>query len=83
MKNWTVAKRLIVGFGAVTAVTVMLGSFAAVRLAPITTVATGIKNDAVPGVSLFGEIRANALTSEALTLEEIFVTTLQPRGAMA
>src|SRR4051812_32681690 len=69
MKNWTIARRLTVGFGAVATVAVLLGAVAFARLVPIRATAVKIKEDAVPGVALFGRITQNALTTQALSLE--------------
>ncbi|MGC4081241.1 MAG: methyl-accepting chemotaxis protein [Vicinamibacterales bacterium] len=69
MKNWTIARRLTLGFGAVAAVAVLLGVFAFVRLVPIKDTALSIKQDAVPGVALFGDITQNGLANEVLALQ--------------
>ena len=69
MKDWTIARRLTIGFGAVATVAAALGVFAFIRLVPIKSTALSIKLDAVPGVSTFGDITQNALTTEALSLE--------------
>jgi methyl-accepting chemotaxis protein len=69
MKNWTIAKRLIAGFGLVISIAVALGAFAVVRLISIDADASSIKVDAVPGVILFGQIAAAARDGEALSLQ--------------
>jgi len=69
MKNWTIAKRLIVGFGIVVTIALMLGVFAIFRLSSINTAAVDIKQDSVPGVVLFDEIAAGVRDNEVLCLQ--------------
>jgi methyl-accepting chemotaxis protein len=69
MKSWTIAKRLIVGFGLVVSIAVALGVFAVVRLMNIDADAASIKADSVPGVILFGQIASSARDGEALSLQ--------------
>ncbi len=68
MKHWTIAKRLIVGFGVVVSIALALGVFATLRLSAIDRIARSIERDAVPGVAIFGEIAASARDSETLSL---------------
>jgi len=69
MKNWTIAKRLIVGFGLVTAITAGLGAFASSRLQAIDTWSKRITEDALPGLSAFGSIRYHNVSILALVIE--------------
>jgi hypothetical protein len=71
MTNWTIAKRLVVGFGLVTAVTAALGVFAGSRLYAVDGWSTKITQDALPGVALFGRIHAINLRNLALVKEYI------------
>jgi methyl-accepting chemotaxis protein len=50
VKNWTIGKRLISGFGVVLAITTALGGFAAVRMTTLRDRAASITEDALPGI---------------------------------
>jgi methyl-accepting chemotaxis protein len=66
MQNWTIAKRLTIGFGVVLLITGALGGFAITRLIAINHVAVSIKDEAVPGVVLFGEIESELREAESV-----------------
>jgi hypothetical protein len=66
MNQWTIRKRLTAGFGTVVVIAAMLGGFAYVRLTAINHLAASIKDEAVPGVVLFGEI--DSLTRESMSV---------------
>jgi hypothetical protein len=69
MKNWTIAKRLIVGFGLATTITAGLGAFAGTRLYAVDTWSKRITQDALPGVALIGGIRYHNVMNLALVME--------------
>src|SRR5262245_29501411 len=69
MRDWTIAKRLVVGFGLVTVITAGLGVFAGSRLYAVDAWSKKITGDALPGVALFGDIRAKGLENLSLVME--------------
>jgi methyl-accepting chemotaxis protein len=71
MKNWSVATRLIVGFGLATAITAALGAIAANQLYAVEARSKRITEDALPGVALVGRIRSINLHNLALLMEYV------------
>src|SRR5262245_58904463 len=69
MKNWTFAKRLIVGFGLATTITAGLGLFAGSRLYAVDGWSKKITQDALPGVAAIGAIRYHNVSNLALVME--------------
>ncbi|HXT68877.1 MAG TPA: methyl-accepting chemotaxis protein [Vicinamibacterales bacterium] len=61
MQRWTIAKRLVVGFGLVLAVVASLGTYAVLRLTVIDGLAENIAKDGVPGTIGFAHVSENAL----------------------
>jgi methyl-accepting chemotaxis protein len=59
MKQWTVGKRITLGFAAVILIAVALGAFAYIRLAAISDHATHIANESTPTLQLCAELEAN------------------------
>src|SRR5262245_22872814 len=71
MKNSTIGRRLLTGFGLVVTITAAMGLFGTIRLATVQGLAERITNDALPGVFLFGEIQGMARENLGLTIEYI------------
>jgi len=69
MTHWTIGKRLAVGFGLATAITMALGVFAGTRLWAVDTWSKLITEDALPGVTSFGGIRYHNVMNVALVME--------------
>ena len=59
MNNWTVGTRIRAGFGAVIAITVIVGIFAYVKIGRIDSNSTAISGDALPSVYYVGQIHSN------------------------
>jgi hypothetical protein len=74
MSNWTIGKRLVVGFGAVLAITLALGAFAYVRVTQIAASSNVILTDSLPGVYNIGQIQAGAKDNLDLTLRHILAS---------
>jgi methyl-accepting chemotaxis protein len=68
MKNWTIGKRLVVGFTAVLAITLGLGIFASVKLRSIKRLSDAITSDALPGVVHLGVVASNVRENYGQTL---------------
>ena len=51
MRNWTIGRRLALGFGLATVITTALGVFAGTRLLAVDAWSQKITQDALPGVT--------------------------------
>jgi methyl-accepting chemotaxis protein len=71
MSNWTIGKRLIVGLGAIIAVTVALGAFAFYEVSKISGYAKVITADSLPGVYNIGRMQVLAQKNYSLTLNHL------------
>jgi methyl-accepting chemotaxis protein len=68
MRSWTIGKRLTIGFAMVLAVCVALGGYTVIRLSEIERLALGIRDEAVPGLAAFTDIRGIALSNASTVL---------------
>ena len=71
MKNWTIGKRLTLGFAAVVLITVCVSIYAFTRLEAIQSQAIALANDSLPGAVLMGQIAALSEREVALVLQHI------------
>ena len=71
MKNWTIGKRLTLGFAGVVLITVCVSIYAFTRLETIQSQAAALANDSLPGAVLMGQIAALSEREVALVLEHI------------
>jgi methyl-accepting chemotaxis protein WspA len=71
MKNWTIGKRLTLGFAGVVLITVCVSIYAFTRLEAIQSQAAALANDSFPGAVLMGQIAALSEREVALVLEHI------------
>ena len=71
MKNWSIATRLIVGFGLATTITGALGAFAGSQLYAVDARSKRITEDALPGVALVARMRSINLHNLALVMEYV------------
>jgi methyl-accepting chemotaxis protein WspA len=71
MKNWTIGKRLSLGFAGVISITLCVSIYAFTRLEAIQNQATALANDSLPGAVLMGQIAALAEREVALVLQHI------------
>jgi methyl-accepting chemotaxis protein len=62
MKNWTIGKRIIVGFASVILITAILGIFAYTRVATIRQQSDIIENQSIPTIQACTTIRGNLKT---------------------
>ncbi len=70
-KNWTIGKRLTLGFAGVILITLCVSIYAFTRLEAIQSQATALANDSLPGVVLMGQIAALGEREVALVLQHI------------
>jgi len=71
MKNWTIGKRIIVGYVAVLLATLVIGAFALTRLVVIKNHSDSLTSDDLPGVLVLSRIQANTINNKALILRHI------------
>jgi methyl-accepting chemotaxis protein len=71
MSNWTIGKRLTIGFAAVVILASGIGAFTLVKLATVRTSATAIAADALPGVVDMGRLYEASLKEYAATLRSV------------
>jgi methyl-accepting chemotaxis protein len=71
MRQWTIGRRLVVGFAAVLIIVVAMGTFGIVRLLTIRADAQRVVNDSLPGTAQSGEIAALVRDNYAHTLKYI------------
>jgi len=74
MKNWTIGKRIIVGYVAVLLATLAIGAFALTRLVVIKGHSDSLTSDDLPGVIILSKIQAIALENKALLLRHNLCT---------
>jgi methyl-accepting chemotaxis protein WspA len=71
MKNWTIGKRLTLGFAGVVLITACVSIYAFTRLEAIQSQAAALANDSLPGAILMGQIAALSEREVALVLQHI------------
>jgi methyl-accepting chemotaxis protein WspA len=71
MKNWSIGKRLIIGFAGVILVTLCVSVYALVRLQSIQNQAATLVSDSLPGALAMGQIAAVGEREVSLVLEHI------------
>jgi len=74
MKNWTIGKRIIIGYVAVLIATLAIGVFALTRLVVIKGHSDSLTTDSLPGVIVLARIQANTLDNKALILRHNLAT---------
>jgi methyl-accepting chemotaxis protein len=75
MRNWTIGRRIVVGFSIVTAIVLLLGVFAYDKLITISSEITTIATDSLPGLSISAQIEAEAHRRFELVLEHVIAST--------
>src|ERR1700720_4058437 len=71
MKNWTIGKRLTLGFAGVVLITLCVSIYAFTRLEAIQNQAAALANDSLPGAVLMGQIAALSEREVGLVLRHI------------
>ena len=77
MNNWKIGTRIAAGFAAVIAIAMVLGIFAYTRVGSISKSSNDVTANALPSVSLMGQVRANTEQSMRLTLQHVIATDKQ------
>ncbi len=77
MKNWTIGKRLTLGFAGVILITLCVSIYAFTRLEAIQTQAASLAGDSLPGAVLMGQIAALSEREVALVLHHIVAKDVQ------
>jgi methyl-accepting chemotaxis protein WspA len=71
MKNWTIGKRLTLGFAGVILITLCLSVYTFTRLESIQSQASSLGKDSVPGAVIMGQIAAASEREVALVLKHL------------
>src|ERR1700737_2404144 len=71
MKNWTIGKRLTLGFAGVVLITLCVSIYAFMRLEAIQNQAAALANDSLPGAVLIGQIAALSEREVGLAMQHI------------
>ncbi|MGE3276936.1 MAG: methyl-accepting chemotaxis protein [Vicinamibacterales bacterium] len=74
MRNWTISRRLVVGFGLVVITVVALGAYGVAELRVIQAASNRVVHDSLPGTAKSGEVLALVQTNLASTLEHLQAT---------
>jgi methyl-accepting chemotaxis protein len=72
MKNWTIGKRITVGFIIMLAIPLVLGLFARFSMQSIQHEALGVVRNNVPSIELLGETQKRVLKNDTLIYQHIF-----------
>jgi myosin heavy subunit len=74
MTQWTIGRRLVLGFGIVMGIVLALGAFTARELLLIRAASEQVVTDALPGTALSGELVALTKNQLSLTLKHLAAT---------
>ncbi|MGE3492559.1 MAG: methyl-accepting chemotaxis protein [Vicinamibacterales bacterium] len=83
MRNWTIGKRLMLGFAAVVAIVSALGVYSVVQLRVVDAASTRIVVDSLPGTALSGQVLAHVKNNLAYTLEHLTTDDAREMEAVA
>ncbi|MGE0866085.1 MAG: MCP four helix bundle domain-containing protein, partial [Vicinamibacterales bacterium] len=83
MRNWTIGKRLMLGFAAVVAIVSALGVYSVVQLRVVDAASTRIVVDSLPGTALSGQVLAHVKNNLAYTLEHLTTVDAREMEAVA
>lgn len=81
MKSWTIGKRLAIGFGVTTLMTVVLGGFSIARITQLQGIAATITTDCLPGAALSGGF--DGWARQQFTLLQMHLMTEDTKSAEA
>ena len=79
MRDWTVGRRVVLGFGAVVALLALAESVSLVELARIKT----LRNDSLPGLEFATRLQSDWLDSYSLTLRYLAASDTDTRAHLA
>lgn len=82
MSQWTIGKRITLGFAAVLLITGGLGAFALYKLKTINAESDTIVTDCLPGMYLAGQIEASVKENYTLTLKHLVAATPEAKSAV-
>ena len=82
MSNWTIGRRLTLGFGAVLAITSVLGGFAYMELSVIGRLSALVTQDALPGVYNISQFESAARQQYVLALQHIYAEDAQSKARL-
>ena len=81
MKNWTITKRIILGFAIVVALSAGVGLAAWTSLRNIETAADTVSNDSVPGLATSAEVMQDLARAHLLLIRHVLTTNVDEKHA--
>ena len=82
MRNWTIGKRIGLGFTAVLGMVLGLGVFATIRMVDVTREATALDLDSLAGQNISSQLELLTRENYTLTLELVFTKSKQERATV-
>ena len=76
MKNWTIGKRLTLGFGILMLITLMLGIITWVKMASISASLTSMTGESLPQLSVAGDIRYQAVMFRVTNFKHVMYSDM-------
>jgi methyl-accepting chemotaxis protein len=71
MKNWTIGKKLAMGFATVLTITLLLGVVTWIKLGSVSKNVRAMTDESLPGLALSGEIRYKAVVYRATNFKHV------------
>ena len=87
MKNWTIGKRITVGFAVILLITALIGTFSYSRLILIQKNSTSLTTDSLPSIIILGDARAKTFERYSLLEKHILaedpaeIAALEKKGS--
>jgi len=76
MKNWTIGKRIIVGFSIIVALSAIMGTLAWNSMCIISTHGDELSNDSIPGLTATADIMQNLSRAHLILIRHVLTTNL-------
>jgi methyl-accepting chemotaxis protein WspA len=83
MRDWTVRRRVVLGFGAVVALIAVVESVSLVELARIKERGVALRSDSLPGLEFATRLQSDWLDSYALTIRDLAAPDAGTRAQLA
>ena len=81
MKNWTITKRIVTGFGVLVALSAVMGILAWLSLRDISGHADDLSDDNIPGLSVSADLLQNLGRAHLFLIDSVLTTNLDERHA--
>jgi methyl-accepting chemotaxis protein len=81
MKNWTITKQIVTGFGILVALSAIMGILAWISLRDISNHADDLSDDNIPGLSVSADLLQNLGRAHLFLMDSVLTTNLDERYA--